>query len=172
MLRLPTNTYTSGLVRSSTFVSASSNQALWSDQSFTPLSYNFASHLSTVTSSAATTSWSHIRCRNNHLPVGSFTSSVPVSSCAGYAGNSVCDSMTEFAQRPDHVGFPTAPLAGSEPVMASQDYTRQIPVTPISTSGSFKVTDHTVLNALTDKVRQLQTTGATGRKRQKLTQSS
>lgn len=80
--------------------------------------------------------------------------------------------MTEFAQRPDHVGFPTAPLAGSEPVMASQDYTRQIPVTPINTSGSFEVTDHTVLNALTDKVRQLQTTGATGRKRQKLTQSS
>lgn len=157
MLRLPTNTYTSGLTQSSVFVPASSNQPLWSDQSFAPISYNSASRLSTVTSSAVTTTWSHIRCQNNHLPVGSFTGSVPVSSCAGYAGNLACASMTEFAQRPDYVGFPTTHLAGSEPVMASQDYTRQIPVPIKTTSGSVGVTDHTALNALTDIVRQLQT---------------
>lgn len=93
MLRLPTNTCTSGLTQTSAFVPASSNQALWSDQSFTPISCNSASHLSIVTSSAASTTWSHIRCRNNHLPVGSFTGSVPVSSCAVYAGNSSCTSM-------------------------------------------------------------------------------
>lgn len=58
MLRLPTNTYTSGLTQGSALVPASSNQPPWSDKTFTPISYNSAFYLSTVTSSALTTTWS------------------------------------------------------------------------------------------------------------------